>query len=157
MALGQSMLSARLGPGNPVEDHWVYAIVSDGDLMEGVAAEAASIAGHLGLGRCIFLYDDNEITIDGRTSLAFSGEDVSARFASYGWHVQQVDGRDHAGISKAIDAAKASKDARILAGGSYDDSQGWFVRPTLIVGPDDPTDRYTYWPVRLDRGGLHHR
>ena len=106
MALGQSMLSARLGPGNPVEDHWVYAIVSDGDLMEGVAAEAASIAGHLGLGRCIFLYDDNEITIDGRTSLAFSGEDVSARFAAYGWHVQQVDGRDHDGISRAIDAAK---------------------------------------------------
>jgi transketolase len=106
MALGQAMLSARLGPGNPVEDHFVYAIVSDGDLMEGVAAEAASIAGHLKLGRCVFLYDDNEITIDGRTSLAFSGEDVSARFASYGWHVQQVDGRDHDGISKAIDAAK---------------------------------------------------
>ncbi len=107
MALGQAMLSARLGPGNPVEDHFVYAIVSDGDLMEGVAAEAASIAGHLELGRCVFLYDDNEITIDGRTSLAFSGEDVSARFASYGWHVQSVDGRDHAGISQAIDAAKA--------------------------------------------------
>ncbi len=107
MALGQAMLSARLGPGNPVEDHFVYAIVSDGDLMEGVAAEAASIAGHLKLGRCVFLYDDNQITIDGRTSLAFSGEDVSARFASYGWHVQSVDGRDHAGISKAIDNAKA--------------------------------------------------
>ncbi|HQR30026.1 MAG TPA: transketolase [Anaeromyxobacteraceae bacterium] len=106
MALGQAMLSARLGPGNPIEDHFVYAIVSDGDLMEGVAAEAASIAGHLGLGRCVFLYDDNEITIDGRTALAFSGEDVSARFASYGWHVQQVDGRDHDGISRAIDAAK---------------------------------------------------
>ena len=106
MALGQAMLSARLGPGNPVEDHWVYAIVSDGDLMEGVAAEAASLAGHLRLGRCIFLYDDNEITIDGRTSLAFSGEDVTRRFESYGWQVLSVDGRDHDGISKAIDAAK---------------------------------------------------
>ncbi|MEY2669444.1 MAG: hypothetical protein RJA59_2082, partial [Pseudomonadota bacterium] len=114
MALGQAMLSARLGPGNPVEDHFVYAIVSDGDLMEGVAAEAASIAGHLKLGRCVFLYDDNEITIDGRTSLAFSGEDVSARFASYGWHVQGVDGRDHAGISKAIDAAKADPRPSII-------------------------------------------
>ena len=106
MALGQAMLSARLGPGNPVEDHWVYAIVSDGDLMEGVAAEAASFAGHNRLGRLIFLYDDNEITIDGRTSLAFSGEDVTRRFESYGWQVQSVDGRDHDGISRAIDAAK---------------------------------------------------
>jgi len=106
MALGQAMLSARLGPGNPVEDHWVYAIVSDGDLMEGVAAEAASFAGHNRLGRLIFLYDDNEVTIDGRTSLAFSGEDVTRRFEAQGWQVQGVDGRDHDGISKAIDAAK---------------------------------------------------
>ncbi len=107
MALGQAMLSARLGPGNPVEDHWVYAIVSDGDLMEGVSAEAASLAGHLKLGRCVFLYDDNQITIDGRTTLAFSGEDVTRRFEAYGWQVQSVDGRDREGISRAIDAAKA--------------------------------------------------
>ena len=106
MALGQAMLSARLGPGNPVEDHWVYAIVSDGDLMEGVSAEAASLAGHLKLGRCVFLYDDNQITIDGRTTLAFSGEDVTRRFEAYGWQVQSVDGRDREGISRAIDAAK---------------------------------------------------
>ncbi|MGA8890781.1 MAG: transketolase [Anaeromyxobacteraceae bacterium] len=125
MALGQAMLSARLGAGNPVEDHWVYAIVSDGDLMEGVAAEAASIAGHLRLGRCIFLYDDNEITIDGRTSLAFSGEDVSARFASYGWQVQQVDGRDHDGISKAIDAAKG-------------DSRPSLIRVRTVIGYGSP-------------------
>jgi transketolase len=125
MALGQAMLSARLGPGNPVEDHFVYAIVSDGDLMEGVAAEAASVAGHLRLGRCIFLYDDNEITIDGRTSLAFSGEDVSARFASYGWHVQQVDGRDHDGISKAIDAAQG-------------DSRPSLIRVRTVIGYGSP-------------------
>jgi transketolase len=106
-ALGQAMLSAQLGPGNPVEDHWVYAIVSDGDLMEGVSAEAASFAGHNKLGRLVYLYDDNQITIDGATSLAFSGEDVTRRFEAYGWQVQSVDGRDHAGISKAIDAAKA--------------------------------------------------
>jgi transketolase len=107
MALGQAMLSAQLGPGNPVEDHWVYAIVSDGDLMEGVTAEAASFAGHNRLGRIVYLYDDNQITIDGNTSLAFSGEDVTRRFEAYGWQVQSVDGRDHDGISKAIDAARA--------------------------------------------------
>jgi transketolase len=107
MALGQAMLSARLGPGNPLEDHFVYALVSDGDLMEGVAAEAASFAGHNRLGRIVYLYDDNEITIDGRTSIAFTGEDVARRFQGYGWHVQAVDGRDHEGISRAIGAARA--------------------------------------------------
>jgi len=106
-ALGQAMLSAQLGPGNPVEDHWVFAIVSDGDLMEGVSAEAASFAGHNKLGRLVYLYDDNRITIDGATSISFSGEDVTARFEAYGWQVQSVDGRDHEGISKAIEAAKA--------------------------------------------------
>jgi transketolase len=105
-ALGQAMLSARLGPGNPVEDHFVYAIVSDGDLMEGVQAEAASFAGHHKLGRLVYLYDDNGITIDGKTSLTF-GEDVTKRFEAYGWHVQEVDGRDRAGIDAAITAAKA--------------------------------------------------
>jgi transketolase len=106
-ALGQAMLSARLGPGNPVADHFVYAIVSDGDLMEGVSAEAASFAGHHQLGRLVYLYDDNGITIDGKTSITFSGEDVTGRFAAYGWHVQAVDGRDHEGIDQAIRAAKA--------------------------------------------------
>jgi transketolase len=106
-ALGQAMLSAKLGPGNPLEEHFVYAIVSDGDLMEGVAAEAASFAGHNQLGRLVYLYDDNEITIDGKTSLAFTGEDVTKRFESYGWHVQSVDGRDHDGIDAALTAAKA--------------------------------------------------
>jgi transketolase len=107
MALGQAMLSARLGPGNPLQDARVYAIVSDGDLMEGVAAEAASFAGHNRLGRLVYLYDDNEITIDGRTSIAFTGEDVTRRFEGYGWQVQSVEGRDTEGISRALDAAKA--------------------------------------------------
>jgi transketolase len=106
-ALGQSMLSAKLGPGNPVADHFTYAIVSDGDLMEGVAAEAASFAGHQKLGRLVYLYDDNGITIDGKTSITFAGEDVTRRFEAYGWHVQAVEGRDHAAIHKAIEAAKA--------------------------------------------------
>jgi transketolase len=75
--------------------------------MEGVAAEAASFAGHNRLGRIVYLYDDNEITIDGRTSIAFSGEDVTKRFEGHGWHVQSVDGRDHDAIDRAIAAAKA--------------------------------------------------
>jgi transketolase len=106
-ALGQAMLSAKLGPGNPVADHLVYAICGDGDLMEGVSAEAASFAGHHRLGRLVYLYDDNGITIDGKTSITFSGEDVTRRFEAYGWHVQAVDGRDHEAISGAIDAARA--------------------------------------------------
>jgi transketolase len=106
-ALGQAMLSARLGPGNPVEDHFVYGIVSDGDLMEGVSAEAASLAGHLKLGRLVYLYDDNGITIDGKTTMSFSTEDVGKRFEAYGWHVQAVEGRDREGIDRAITAAKA--------------------------------------------------
>jgi transketolase len=107
MAVGHAMLSAKLGPGNPLAEPHVYAIVSDGDLMEGVSAEAASFAGHNKLGRLVYLYDDNEITIDGRTSIAFTGEDVTKRFEGYGWHVQSVDGRDHEGIDRALRAAKA--------------------------------------------------
>jgi transketolase len=106
-ALGHAMLAAKLGPGSPLEEPYVYAIVSDGDLMEGVAAEAASFAGHNALGRLVYLYDDNEITIDGKTSIAFSGEDVTERFEGYGWHVQSVDGREHDEIDRAIRSAKA--------------------------------------------------
>ncbi|HEX8910687.1 MAG TPA: transketolase [Anaeromyxobacteraceae bacterium] len=105
-ALGQAMLSAQLGAGNPLEDHFVYAICGDGDLMEGVSAEAASFAGHHRLGRLVYLYDDNGITIDGKTEITFS-EDVTKRFEAYGWHVQSVDGRDHEGIDQALRAAKA--------------------------------------------------
>jgi transketolase len=107
MALGHAMLAAKLGPGSPVADAFVYAIVGDGDLMEGVAAEAASFAGHNKLGRLVYLYDDNEITIDGKTSITFTGEDVTKRFEGYGWHVQAVDGRDHDAVDRAIAAAKA--------------------------------------------------
>jgi len=106
-ALGQAMLSARLGPGNPVEDHFTFAMCGDGDLMEGVAAEAASFAGHNKLGRLVCLYDDNGITIDGKTSVSFSGEDVTKRFEAYGWQVLSVDGRDHDGIDRALAAGKA--------------------------------------------------
>jgi transketolase len=107
MAIAERMLAARFNrPDFPIVDHYVYAIVSDGDLMEGVASEAASLAGHLGLGKLIYLYDDNRITIDGPTSLAFT-EDVERRFTAYGWHVQRVDGNDLPAVDAAIVAAKA--------------------------------------------------
>jgi transketolase len=107
MALAARMTRARFardgeGPGQ----HIVYGIVSDGDLMEGVSAEAASIAGHLGLGNLVYLYDDNRITIDGTTAISF-GEDVAQRFEAQRWHVQRCDGQDIAGLRRAIEAARA--------------------------------------------------
>src|SRR5688572_28859749 len=95
MALAATHLAARFNrPGYNVIDHYIYAIVTDGDLMEGVASEAASLAGHLRLGRLIYLYDDNRISIEGKTDLAFT-EDRMKRFEPYGWHVQTVeDGND---------------------------------------------------------------
>ena len=106
MALAIERLAVEFNrPGHDVVDHRVYGIVSDGDLMEGVASEAASLAGHLQLGRVTYLYDDNQITIDGETDLAFS-EDVLARFDAYGWHTQRVeDGNDLDAIRAAIAAA----------------------------------------------------
>ena len=90
MAMGAAHLAARFNrDGFPLVDNYVYAIVSDGDLMEGVASEAASLAGHLKLGNLIYLYDDNRITIEGSTSLAFT-EDVPRRFEAYGWHTSTV-------------------------------------------------------------------
>ncbi|RMH66401.1 MAG: transketolase [Bacteroidetes bacterium] len=111
MAIAERYLAAHLNtPEAPVIDHYTYAIVSDGDLMEGISQEAASLAGHLGLGKVIYLYDDNHISIDGSTDLAFT-EDVLARFQAYGWHTQRVaDGNDLAAIDAAIAAAQAVPD-----------------------------------------------
>ncbi|MDH7486166.1 MAG: transketolase [Anaerolineae bacterium] len=107
MALAERWLAARFNrPGFPIVDHYTFAIVSDGDLMEGISHEAASLAGHLGLGRLIYLYDDNGISIDGPTTLTFT-EDVLARFTAYGWHVQRVDGHDQAAVEAAIRLAQA--------------------------------------------------
>jgi transketolase len=103
MALASKMLAARFqndDPFNPVH-HFVYSICSDGDLMEGISSEAASIAGHLGLGNLIYFYDDNDISIEGETRLAFS-EEVKKRFEGFGWHVLSIDGHDRAAIRKAI-------------------------------------------------------
>jgi transketolase len=107
MALAQAKLAAEFGrPGHTVFDHWTYFVASDGDLMEGISHEVASIAGHLRLRRLIGFYDDNGITIDGETSLAFS-DDTAKRFEAYGWHVQTVaDGNDLDAIDRAIVAAQ---------------------------------------------------
>lgn len=107
MAIAAAHLAALFNkPGHELVDSYIYAIVTDGDLMEGVASEAASLAGHLSLGRLIYLYDDNKISIDGSTDLAFT-EDRAKRFEAYGWHIQRVeDGNDVDAIDKAIQAAK---------------------------------------------------
>lgn len=116
MAIAASHLAATFSqPGHEIIDPYIYAIVTDGDLMEGVASEAASLAGHLSLGRLIYLYDDNHISIDGSTDLAFT-EDRAVRFRAYGWQVLRVeDGNDVEAIDKAIQEAKAEP------------------RPTLII------------------------
>ena len=111
MAIAEAHLAARYNrPGHVLVDHRTFAIVSDGDLMEGISHEAASLAGHLKLGKLIYLYDDNHITIEGSTDLAFS-EDVAQRFAGYGWHVQRVtDGNDLVALDAAIGAAESESD-----------------------------------------------
>jgi transketolase len=117
-AIAERYLAERFNrPYDEIVDHRVYAICSDGDLMEGVANEAASIAGQLGLGKLVYFYDDNHITIDGTTSISFSAEDKGARFAAQGWHVQHV---DDANDLDALRAAIASAQAEL-------------ERPSLIV------------------------
>jgi transketolase len=108
MAMAERHLAARFNTDDyPVVDHYTYGIVSDGDLMEGISHEAASLAGHQGLGKLIYLYDDNHISIDGSTDIAFT-EDVDGRFEAYGWHVAHVeDGNDRDAIDAAIREAKA--------------------------------------------------
>jgi transketolase len=119
MGLAARMLAARFNSDGedfkPV-DHYIYAICSDGDLEEGISSEAASIAGHLGLGNLIYLYDDNHISIEGQTRLSFS-EDVKKRFEAVGWHVQKIDGHDRDAIRKAIRKAQKVTD-----------------RPSIIIG-----------------------
>ncbi len=108
MAIAEAHLAARFNrPGHEIVGHSVYAICSDGDLMEGVSHEAASLAGHLKLGRLVYFYDDNRITIEGATDLAYS-DDVAQRFAGYGWHVQTVeDGNDLEMLDRATRRAQA--------------------------------------------------
>ncbi len=173
MAIAEEFLAAHFGAD--IVDHYTYAIVSDGDLMEGVASEAASLAGHLGLSKLIYLYDDNKISIEGSTDLAFT-EDVSARFESYGWHVQLVeDGNDLDAIEAAIRQAQADTERPSLirvrthigfgspkqdtagahgeplgeeAATAAKQNLGWPLEPTFLV-PDEVAEHMS---AAIDRG-----
>ncbi len=111
MAIAETYLAANFNrDGFNIVDHYTYALAGDGCMMEGITSEASSLAGHLKVGKLIVFYDDNHITIEGKTDLAFS-ENVLARYSAYGWHTQRVeDGNDIASISKAIEAAKSVAD-----------------------------------------------
>src|SRR5438094_520013 len=177
MAMAEAHLAAKFNQKDfSVIDHYVYAIVSDGDLMEGVASEAASLAGHLKLGKLIYLYDDNHVTIEGFTSLAFS-EDVPKRFEAYGWHTSTgEDGNGVAAIAAAIRDAQAVADRPSLISVKTTIGYGMPTAGTRKAHSDPPgedavreTKRHLGWPedkfffvpdealahfrLSLDRGG----
>jgi len=135
MALAERFLAQTYNrPDYEVIDHYTYAIVSDGDLMEGVASEAASLAATLGLGKLIYLYDDNHISIEGGTELTFT-EDAMARFEAYGWHTQKVaDGNDLEAMARAVEAAKAETE-----------------RPSIIA----VRTHIGYGSPKIDTSGVH--
>ena len=154
MAMGAAHLGAKFNQeGFSVIDHYVYAIVSDGDLMEGVASEAASLAGHLKLGKLIYLYDDNHVTIEGFTSLAFS-EDVPKRFEAYGWHTRTVtDGNNLDDIEAAIREAQSVTDKPSLISVKTVIGFGMPTQGTRKAHSDAPgedavkeTKRHLGWP-----------
>lgn len=154
MAMGAAHLAAKFNKDDfSLIDHYVYAIVSDGDLMEGVAAEAASLAGHLKLGKLIYLYDDNNVTIEGFTSLAFS-EDVPKRFEAYGWHTLTVlDGNNLGDIEAAIREAQTVTDKPSLISVKTVIGFGMPTQGTRKAHSDPPGDeavretkRHLNWP-----------
>ncbi len=155
MAIAERHLAARFNTdAHSIVDHHTYGIVSDGDLMEGISHEAASLAGHLGLGKLIYLYDDNEISIDGSTDLAFT-EDVGARFAAYDWHVQRVDdGNDLDAIEQALRAAQDETErpsiicVRTHIGYGSPNKQGTAAAHGAPLGPEEVerTKRNLGWP-----------
>src|SRR5215831_8956591 len=154
MAMGAAHLASRFNQKDfSLIDHYIYAIVSDGDLMEGVASEAASLAGHLQLGKLIYLYDDNRVTIEGFTDLAFT-EDVPKRFASYGWHTSTVeDGNDLAAIEAAIRDAQSVGDRPSLISVKTVIGYGMPTAGTRKAHSDPPgeeavreTKRHLGWP-----------
>jgi transketolase len=156
MAIAEKHLAAIHNKnGHRVVDHRTYVIASDGDMMEGVQSEAASLAGHLGLGKLIVLYDDNATTIDGPTSLAFS-EDVLARYRAYGWHTQRVeDGTDLVAIDTAIEHAIVEENrpsviaVRTVIGYGNPKRQGTSKAHSDPFGPEEVklTKEYLGWPL----------
>src|SRR6185369_2472289 len=154
MAMGAAHLAAKFNQKDfPIIDHYVYAIVSDGDLMEGVAAEAASLAGHLKLGKLIYLYDDNRVTIEGFTDLAYS-DNVPQRFESYGWHTSVVeDGNDLNAIEAMIRDAQSISDRPSLISVKTTIGYGMPTAGTRKAHSDPPgeeavreTKRHLNWP-----------
>jgi transketolase len=155
MALAGRATRARFGVGDEGPgQHLVYGIVSDGDLMEGVSAEAASLAGHLGLGNLVYLYDDNRVTIDGPTDLCFS-EDVAKRFEAQRWHVLSVDGEDVDGLRAALDLAGAERNrpslivTRTVIGRGSPGVAGKSKAHGAALGPDEVrrTKEALGWPL----------
>ena len=156
MALAEAHLAARFNrPGNDIINHYTYVLAGDGDMMEGVQAEACSLAGHLKLGKLVVLYDDNGISLAGTTSVAFN-EDVRARFAAYGWHVQAVEnGNDLGAVDKALRAAQQVGDrpsliaVRTVIGYGAPHKQGTFHVHGSPLGPDEvkAAKENLGWPV----------
>ncbi len=159
MAIAAKHIEARFErEGSGLFDQRIFAIVSDGDLMEGISHEAASIAGHLGLGNIIYLYDDNHVTLDGPAPLSFS-EDVNKRFEGYHWHTQAVeDGNDIAAIGKAIQTAIEVKDRpsiiriRTIIGYGSPHRQGTSEAHGKALGPEEvkATKQFYGWPLEPD-------
>ena len=158
LAIAEAQLAARYNrPGHAIIDHHTYALVSDGDLMEGVASEAASLAGHLQLGKLVCLYDDNSVTLAASTDITFS-EDRAARFAAYGWHTVRVaDGNDLAALNAAIETARAesTKPSLILVRthiGYGSPEQDSFKAHGSPLGVDDvrKTKQKLGWPTEPD-------
>ena len=144
MAIAEAHLAARFNrPGHDIINHSTYVLAGDGDMMEGVQAEAVSLAGHLKLGKLIVFYDDNGISLAGSTSVSFS-EDVRARFAAYGWHVQLVDnGNDLGAVDKALREARQVGDrpsliaVRTIIGFGAPHKEGTFHVHGSPLGPDE--------------------
>ncbi len=154
MAIAEHFLAATFNrPGHEIIDHYTYGIVSDGDIMEGVAMEATSIAGHLGLGKLIYLYDQNHITLAGTANLSLS-EDVGARFEAAGWHTISIDGMDTDAVRRAIADAKAVTDkpslilAHTIIGFGSPKKEGTFGVHGSPLGPDEviATKKNLDWP-----------
>ena len=155
MAIAEAYLAARYNrPGRQIIDHYTYAIAGDGDLMEGVSSEAASLAGHLKLGKLIYLYDNNHVSLAASTNLTFT-EDVAKRFQAYGWHTQSVeDGNDLEAIHRAIRAAQDEKERPSLIlvhthlGYGSPHKQDSFEAHGSPLGPDEvkATKQNLGWP-----------
>ena len=156
MAIAEAHLAARYNrPGHEIFRHCTYVLASDGDMMEGIQSEASSLAGHLGLGRLIVLYDNNHVTLSGTTSLVFT-EDVVARYRAYGWHVQQVDdGNDLDALEHALHTAQHVHDrpsliaVQTVLGYGAPDKQGTFQAHGSPLGPEEVSKakQNLGWPV----------